>query len=154
MNAPAQARWYGADLFAQDRDLCDFVLDNQITSIRYLGDCERLRSILGQENEQTYQLCVMVYNRPFRFSEVVTECNEMLPTLTKNGFLYVSINKFLAVPEPNNNHVKDYDLAILNLMLERVPWPLIRYHSGVCDSGKRFNWIHPLTRFIFSHADS
>lgn len=149
----AQSEWYAADLFAQERDLCDFVQDNQITAIRYLGNCDRIKSILGLENDQEYQLCVTIYNREFYFSELVSECNRILQTLPKDGFLYVSINKFLAVPEPDPNMPNDYDMAILTYMLAHVEAPLFRYHSGSVDSGQRFNWVHPLTRFIFRHAD-
>jgi hypothetical protein len=151
VNICTQSRWYGADIFAQERDLQEFVNDHQITSIYYLGDCDRIRSLLGHDVKENCELCVMIYNRQFRFSEIVLECNRILPTLVPGGFLYLSVNKFLADPEPNLDNPEDYDLSILHYMLRHIPYPLIGYYSGRIDAGQRFNWVHPLTRFIYRY---
>jgi hypothetical protein len=68
--------------------------------------------------------------------------------------LYLSINKFLAIPEPQHSVDNDYDCAIYNYVTKNVKYQLLTYFSGKEDFGKKFNWGHPLTRFYFTNANS
>lgn len=147
-----QLKWYGGDSLLQDQELCDFVSNNDICQIRYTGDSEYLESIIGKKNN-IGDMCIYLINSPFKFSEIVKIANQEIKKLKPNGILYLSINKFLAKSEPQNNVNSDYDSAIFNFVVDNVCYPLLKYHSGVIDGGQRFNWVHPLTRFYFLNAD-
>ena len=152
-----QLQWYGGDTIQQDYDLEQFVIENQILSIKYIGDSTYLNSIIGKKSSSG-QMCVYLVNPPnnhlVKLSTIVSICNQELNELSPSGFLYLSINKFILDPELDTDAVDDYDSAIYNYVVSNINATLIKYHSGMLDGGQRFNWVHPLTRFYFHHANS
>jgi hypothetical protein len=148
-----QLKWFQADMSAQDYELKTFVEDHGIDTITYVGDTDRIESLLGKAGK-SQQLCVYVVNSEFSFSDVAMQCMEQINKLDNNGVLYLSLNKFLAQPEPWSQSQENYDMTILNYMITHVPRVLLHYHSGFVDNGWRFNWSHPLTRFYFLNAST
>ena len=146
--------WYKIDMVAQDHDLLQFIVDNHITSIKYLGDADFLKPIIQREsNDPT--MCVYIANQNFKFSKLLEQCNLELTLMPKNSFLYLAINKFLANSESCNLALPDdYDDAILEYVKNKIQCPIIKYYSGKDDYGQKFNWLHPLTRFYFSNENT
>jgi hypothetical protein len=140
-----QLQWYEGDITEQDYDLEQFVHSNGISGIKYIGDSEYLKPILEKEHNST-NLCVYIVNSPFRFDDIIDICNNELKV---NKFLYLSINKFLAISESQDNINEDYDEAIYDYIKNHTNYPILKYKSGKEDGGKKFNWVHPLTRFYF-----
>lgn len=147
-----QLNWYG-DICQQDYDLIEFVTKNNITSVNYLGDSWHLKPIIGDPSANP-KLWIYLVNHSFKFSLLVKTCNEILMNMASNSFLYLSINKFLAIPEPQDKVDLDYDDAIYNYITNNIKYPLLAYFNGKEDFGKKFNWGHPLTRFYFTNACS
>ena len=78
----------------------------------------------------------------FKFNDIIEK------QLTKNGVLYLSINKFLAssidhIPKLND----DYDLAIEEFIQANINASILSYTYAADDRGQKFNFTHPLTRF-------
>lgn len=146
-----QLAWYGGSTIQQDHDLEQFIINRNISSIEYFGDSDYLKLILEKEISPG-QLCVYLANRPIKLSDIVSNSNKILKRLQPEGVLYLSINKFLLVPEPQSVVVDDYDDAIYNYLTTHIRATLIDYHSGKNDGGKKFNAVHPLTRFYFQNA--
>lgn len=151
-----QLSWYGGDVLLQEQELLQFISNRTINKIKYLGDCEDLADVLGVENcNNNYDMCIYIVNSQFVFSDVVENCIKQLQSLNTDGFLYVAINKFLAVAQSNVDITEEsYDKCILDYMVSNIPYTLIQYHSGELDGGKKFNWAHPITRFYFTNANT
>lgn len=145
--------WYNSDITQQDHELLEFVIKNNINSVRYLGECIFLKPIVNRESNDP-EMCIFLVNQPFKFSKIVSICNQEIKKLPLNGFFYLAVNKFLALSEPQENIVDDYDDAIFNYVQKNVCYPIIKYYNGKDDYGQRFNWGHPITRFYFQHASS
>jgi len=152
-NPHDQLTWYNGDMVLQDYDLYNFVCDNNINAIQYLGDTSHVESVVGNK-QPVGNLCVYIVNSPFYFSQVVAVCNQQIKKLKTNKFLYVALNKFLAQPEPQLETADNYDVSIFNFMTHHIEATLLQYHSGYLDHGQRFNWIHPLTRFYFYNENN
>jgi hypothetical protein len=148
-----QLLWYHADLFEQDYLLKQFVENNKISRIYYLGDCNHVKSIVGKECNQQPQMCIYIVNHIFKFSTIVNICNETLDNFGLGTWLYLSINKFNAIPEPQTSVPDSYDDAIFSYISSQVRHKLYNYISGKNDNGTQFNWVHPLTRFYFRNED-
>jgi|688.fasta_scaffold316783_2 hypothetical protein len=147
-----QLAWYGGDIFEQDNKLLQFIEQHNLKGIKYLGDCEHVSAIC--KNAATdYQLIVYIVNSLFKFGDVIQTCNNELERLKGNGFLYLSINKFLAHHEKHCQVVDDYDNAIYDLITGHIHYKLLSYYSGQVDGGIKFNWAHPITRFYFSNEN-
>jgi hypothetical protein len=95
---------------------------------------------------------IFLVNQPFKFSEITDICNQEIRKLPLESFFYLSVNKFLAIPEPQNDAVDDYDVAIFEYVEKNVCYPIVKYYNGKDDYGQKFNWGHPITRFYFQHA--
>jgi hypothetical protein len=149
MNTYSQLDFYEGDMFMQDHDLVEFADQYEVTSVKYIGDSDYIESVLGRVALTQHNLCVYIVNSYFNFDHVVDTCNQELKKLPPNGFLYLSLNKFLAVPKSQDHVPNDYNVAIYNLIGKGVNAPMFRYYSGAIDCGQRFNWAHPITRFIF-----
>jgi hypothetical protein len=147
-----QLKWYGGDYIQQDYDLEQFIIANRIRNIKYLGKSEHVKVMFGREKKPA-NMVIWLVNYKFQFSQIVKECNSELENLGPGGILYLSLNKFLATPEPQENIDTDYNLAIFDFMKNNVNYPILKYHSGAQDYGNKFNWAHPLTRFYFYHEN-
>jgi hypothetical protein len=147
-----QLKWYGGTTIQQDVELAKFVIENDIHAVKYMGDSDYLKEIIEREQHPATMIILLI-NHKFRFSEIVAMCNSELKKLGPGGFLYLAINKFLAVPEPQNFTVDDYDQAIHEYVKHNINFSMLQYHSGQDDSGKKFNWVHPITRFYFYHEN-
>ena len=153
MEVPNWLPRYQADVTQQDHDLLQFVINNNITAIKYLGECSFLKSVIKRESDDA-RICIFLANYPFKFSEIVNTCNQEIEKMLPNSFFYLAINKFFAVPEPQQSVLDDYDDAIYEYIKNKINYPIIKYFSGKDDYGQRFNWGHPLTRFYFSNANN
>ena len=151
-----QLSWYGGDVLIQDLELTQFINNRNISSIKYAGDYGGLADVLGFEDyEDNYDMCIYIVNSPFVFNDVVQCCVKELQAINPGGVLYVAVNKFLAVAESNNSVTEEsYDKCILEYMRSTIPYPLIQYHSGELDGGRKLNWAHPITRFYFQNANT
>lgn len=149
-----QLNWYAGDLYYQDYLLQEFIIQNKIERICYLGDCNYIKTIINSQNNLNPQLCIFIVNSLFKFSEVVYTCNKNLENLGNGSWLYLSVNKFLAESEPQEGIVEDYDDAIYNFIANRIKFKIVKYYSGKTDQGRKFNWVHPLTRFYFLNENS
>lgn len=145
---------YNGTMFVQDHDLIAFADQYDVTGVRYIGNSNYIKSVLGKTESPHYNLCVYVLNSNFEFEQVIDTCNQELKSLPPNGFLYLALNKFLAIPQSGRTSIDDYDAAIHQTVSQGVRAPLFRYYSGCVDNGKRFNWAHPITRFIFINGNS
>lgn len=148
-----QLKWYGGNIILQDQELLNFVEHYQIEKIRYIGDSKHLELIVGKKSEQG-DMCVYLIKSSFKLDHVVEVCNEELQRLGAGGILYLALNKFLLEPCAQPTVNPNYEAAIYDFVVSRIHYPLIRYHSGAIDGGKRFNWLHPLTRFYFTNEDT
>lgn len=145
--------WYQGAATQQDYDLLNFIVNNNITDVKYFGQCSFLKSIIKREST-TPQIIVFLANDFFKFSELVNFCNVEIANLTPNSFFYLAINKFLAIPEPHDWVSNDYDDAIYEYIKNKINYNILKYYSGKDDYGQKFNWGHPLTRFYFSNANT
>lgn len=148
-----QLKWYDGDIVLQDQEILDFVEYHNIQKIRYVGDSKHLELIVGKKSEQG-EMCVYLLKSSFNLDHVVAVCNEELERLGPGGILYLALNKFLLEPCAQPTANPNYDPAIYDFVVTHINYPLIRYHSGIIDGGKRFNWIHPLTRFYFINENT
>ena len=148
-----QLQWYHGDMILQDHELLDFVNHNNIHKIKYIGDSNHLEDILGKKSE-VGDMCVYLVNSLFDLEQVVDTCNKEIQCLPLNGIFYLSLNKFLLQSKPQQGINADYDSALHNFVIDRIQFPLLRYYSGAVDGGKRFNWVHPLTRFYFINENT
>jgi hypothetical protein len=147
------ANWFDADVTQQDYDLIQFVTNNNIKAVKYLGDCSFLKSVL-KRNLPDPKICVFLVNQPFKFSELINTCNQEIKNMLPNSFFYLAINKFLAIPEPQENVTDDYDDAIHEYIKNNINCNIIKYYNGKDDYGQKFNWGHPLTRFYFTNEST
>jgi hypothetical protein len=143
-----QLNWYGGNTIQQDYDLQQFIFDNNITNIDYFGDCDQLQ-LHAVRKKKHCQISIYIVNRPEKISNIVNKCNQIINQLKPKDFVYLSINKFLIQHEPGLSFVEDYDESIFNYVSVTATLPVLKYYSGKNDSGKKFNWVHPLTRFYF-----
>jgi len=150
-----QLKWYNGTTIEQDYELELFVKENNISRIGYHGPNNYLEELLGSKQTDNLDLCVYYVNQLFKFSEIVYDCNKIInEKLLPNGFLYLTVNKFLAEPEYFENSTQDYDESIFIFLKEKINAPVIKYHSGKTDGGIRFNWVHPLTRVYFKNVNT
>ena len=148
-----QLKWYGGDIILQDHELLSFVENHNIQKIRYVGDSKHLELLVGKKSEHG-EMCIYLVKSPFKLDHIVDVCNQELDRLEPGGILYLALNKFLLEPCSQQNVNANYESAIYDFVVSHIRCPLIRYHSGVIDGGKRFNWIHPLTRFYFINENT
>ena len=118
-NIPYQLPWYNGDCTQQDYDLLQFVISNDITAVKYLGNCAWLKSIIKRESD-TPNICVFLVNESFKFSQITDLCNQELEKMPNNSFFYLAINKFLAIPEPQTQVDDDYDHAIFDYIKNKI----------------------------------
>jgi len=150
-----QLKWYKGTTIEQDHQLESFVKEHNIVRIGYQGSGNYLEQLLGNKQTTDLDLCVYYVNQPFEFGKVVQDCNKIInESLSPNGFLYLTMNKFLAVPEYFENSTEDYDESIFVFLKEKINASVVKYHSGKLDGGIRFNWVHPLTRIYFKNVSS
>ena len=147
-----QLKWYSGTNIQQDYDLQQFVTNQKISSIVYLSTTSNplLNSVDVVPLKTLY---VYIINQSEKISNIVSSCNQQLNKLLPGDFLYLAINKFLLEHETGIESVEDYDASIYNYIKLNVKSTIVEYHSGKVDGGRRFNWVHPLTRFYFSNAN-
>jgi len=145
----SQLDLYNGNMFMQDYELISFAEQYEVKGINYVGDTQYLESVLGCRALSQYKMCVFVVNSLFDFDQVIATCNHEITNLPANGFLYLALNKFLAIPKSQDQLPDSYDSAIFQVITNGVDASLFKYYNGCIDSGQRFNWVHPITRFIF-----
>ena len=145
----SQLDLYDGNMFMQDHELISFIEQYDIKGITYVGDTQYIESVVGGHASSHYEMCVFVVNSLFDFDQVIATCNHEINNLPANGFLYLALNKFLAIPKSQEQLPNNYDSAIFQVITNGVNASLFKYYNGCIDSGQRFNWVHPITRFMF-----
>lgn len=148
-----QLKWYGGDMILQDQEILNFVEYQNIQNIKYVGDSKHLELTIGKKSNHG-EMCIYLVKSPFKLDHIVEVCNQELERLAPGGILYLALNKFLLEPCSQQTVNPSYEAAIYDFVVSHIRYPLICYHSGIVDGGKRFNWIHPLTRFYFTNEDT
>jgi hypothetical protein len=133
----------------QDHELISFAEQYEVNGINYVGDTQYLESVVGRHALSQYKMCVFVVNSLFDFDQVIATCNHEITNLPASGFLYLALNKFLAMPKSQDQLPDSYDSAIFQVITNGVNASLFKYYNCCIDGGQRFNWVHPITRFIF-----
>lgn len=148
-----QLKWYNGDIVVQDKEILDFVANHNIEGIRYIGDSKHLELLVGKKSD-VGNMCIYLIKSAFDIDHVISTANQALAQLPQGGILYMALNKFLLEPTVKTTTNANYESALYEYITNNIQYPVLRYHSGEIDSGQRFNWIHPLTRFYFVHENT
>ena len=143
-------KWYDEPvIFEQDHQLIEYIISHNIKVAYGAGPIDFLKPYLTISNDQPTYFGIYIVNNHFNFNELIVNINNLLNTKVNN--LYLSINKFLAIPDSYENDLpSNYDEAIYNYVNKHICGTIVNYYSGSNDFGERFNWSHPLTRFWIS----
>jgi hypothetical protein len=145
-----QLGWFKPDcVISQDQELINFInLHNYHQALGY-GDVEYFKSHIKLVDCGPVDLAICIVNQSFDFVDLLQTVNEICRShLNPKGIIYLSLNKYLAVPSKTNKHLSDdYDLAIEQYVSQNVDCAIEQYLPCNNDRGDQFNWAHPLTRF-------
>ena len=135
-------------IIQQDHELIEYIRQNNIIEAYGYGDTEYFFPYIKFVNHPVnFAIAIITY--PYSFEWLKLIVNDIIEKqLTKNGVLYLSINKFLAssidhIPKLND----DYDLAIEEFIQANINASILSYTYDAGDRGQKFNFTHPLTRF-------
>lgn len=152
-NAP---RWFQVGYYpagtkiAQDAELLEFISDQGFTETACVGDASFIldQTSLSVVNDNA-KFCMFFQFAPYKFDDLVRDINSTLSNiLVPNGILYLSVNKYVAIPNSYDQTLSDdYDQAIYEYITKNVNGEILKYQPCGYDGGDQFNWIHPLTRF-------
>jgi len=137
-------------MFLQDKELIDFIKVNSVDTALVLGDAAGyFLNFVQQAYKLPVKYCIIIINKPFNFNCLIKDVNFLLEhALTKNGIVYLSVNKYQAQPmEYNTTLPANYDDAIGVYFNKNIIGTIEQYHRCGEDGGNKFNWVHPLTRF-------
>lgn len=133
----------------QDQDLIDFIHNNKYTTALAYGDTEYFNQYINLVKDGTVSFCIFIINSTFEFSDIVKRINDVIQhNVSKEGIIYLAINKFLALPvEYSKDPTGDYDQLIYQYIKDNVNAEILSYSFVENDQGTMFNFAHPLTRF-------
>jgi hypothetical protein len=70
--------------------------------------------------------------------------------MNSGGLIYLSVNKYLVTARCYAKELdEDYDQAIKQFVGQQITASIQTYWPCGLDRGNKFNWVHPLTRFLF-----
>lgn len=132
-------------ILKQDHDLLEFCKKQGYSEAIGYGDCAYFQSALTFTDRAP--LLVAIVNHKFNFVDLAAEINALIPNVTTGGFVYLAINKYLAIPGLYGDYHHDYDLAIREFVEQNIRAKIVSYEFVANDSGEYFNFAHPVTRF-------
>ena len=132
----------------QDQELVNYIQSNCIQSAMVHGD-QFFSQYITKVEHGPVDFIIWIENKLFDFDRLIADINLQINTrLTKNGVLYLSINKFLCIPKQYNNMLSEnYEDAILEYVSDNVNARIEKYLPDRNSTSDQFNWVHPLTRF-------
>jgi hypothetical protein len=147
-----QLSWFEpGHVIKQDQELIDLINNSNYTQALACGDVDFFADYVEflANDTTSAEFCIFIINRSFKFNELVTELNSLIKNqLTNNSFIYLSINKYIALPDRYDVTLSvDYDIAIHEFISKNVHAHVEKYFPCNNDGGNQFNWVHPLTRF-------
>lgn len=145
-----QLSWFApGHIIRQDQDLIDTIVNGQYTQAVGYGSIDYFRNHIKFIDSGPSDFCIYIENKIFDFSQLIKHVNYVIKTqLNNNGLVYLSLNKYLAIPKMYDSSLADdYDCAIEQFVTKNVNARVEKYYSCGNDGGNQFNWVHPLTRF-------
>lgn len=133
----------------QDQDLIDLIQQHKFTKAKGKGNVEYFKQFIEFVQDQTVDFCIFIINEPFDFELLCQDVNDVIQHMSPNGLIYLSVNKYLVNPRCYSEKLdEDYDQAIKQFVENRIKASIQTYWPCGIDNGNKFNWIHPLTRFL------
>ena len=134
----------------QDQDLIDLISANNFDHALGFGDTEYFKQFVNFVDNQATDFCIFIINRPFDFDRLCLDINDIVDRFVRNkGLIYLSLNKYLIQARCYDGTVPlDFDEAIEVFVKTRVRAEIVDYKPCGLDLGLKFNWVHPLTRFL------
>lgn len=136
----------------QDKQLIDLIQDHDVDRALGFGDVGYFRDFVQFVDDGPVDFCVYIINQEFDLDQICDHVNRIIATKMRSpGLVYLSINKYLVKPRCHNQNLPgNYDEALLMYVSSKIRASLKQYFACGQDQGLQFNWIHPLTRFVFS----
>ena len=133
----------------QDQDLIDLIASSKYTQALGVGDIDYFNKFIKFVNSGKVNFCIYIQQKEFNFNDLVEDLNRIIETnMLPGSLIYLSVNKYVAVPARYDCNLSlDYDTAIEQFIKSRVNAKIEQYQPCGFDSGNKFNWVHPLTRF-------
>lgn len=134
----------------QDQELIDLIKEHKFTKARGHGSVEYFNKFIEFVQDQTVDFCIFIINEPFDFDILCQEVNTVIQQhMNANGLIYLSVNKYLVNPRCYSEKLnEDYDQAIKQFVESRIKASIQTHWPCGIDHGNKFNWVHPLTRFL------
>lgn len=133
----------------QDQELIDLIVANKYTQALGVGNISYFDEFIKFVNSGQVDFCIFMQQQEFNFNELVESLNNIIKhNMLPGSLIYLSLNKYVAIPDRYDcNLSSDYDTAIEQFISARVNANVEQYLPCGFDSGNKFNWVHPLTRF-------
>lgn len=134
----------------QDQDLIDLVKRHKFSQAYGYGDVAYFAEFVEFVRDKRVDFCIAIVNEIFDFEQLCHDVNEIITDhMNPAGLIYLAINKYLVKPRCYAKDLNDdYDQAILQFVSNNVKAYVQDYQACGIDHGNRFNWVHPLTRFL------
>jgi len=135
----------------QDQDLIDLMAAHRFSKAWGVGMVDYFSQFVELVEKQKVDFAFFIIQEPFDFDQLCDQINTMIHDyVNPGGLVYVSINKYLIVPRCYSPDLpEDFDLAIKERMIAMIQADCVSHKSCGIDRGHQFNWVHPLTRFLF-----
>jgi hypothetical protein len=134
----------------QDQELIDLIQQHKFVRAIAKGSVNYFNQFVEFVEDQPVDFCIFIINEPFDFDILCQEVNTVIQQhMNANGLIYLSVNKYLVDPRCYSDQLdEDYDQAIKQFVERRVNAAIKTYWPCGNDHGNKFNWLHPLTRFL------
>lgn len=134
----------------QDQELIDLLHKYKFSKAKGYGSVGYFRQFLNFVQDQPVDFCMFIINEPIDFELLCNYINHVIRhDMNSTGYIYLSVNKYLITARCYSEELsEDYDQAIKQFVEQRVEASIETYWACGLDSGNKFNWIHPLTRFF------
>ncbi len=135
----------------QDQDLIDLLNKHKIIRARGYGSVQYFSQFVEFVQDRPVDFCIFIVNEPFDFELLCNNINHVIQHhMNSGGLIYLSVNKYLVTARCYSKELdEDYDQAIKQFVEQQVKASVQKYWPCGLDHGNKFNWIHPLTRFLF-----
>ena len=134
----------------QDQDLVDLLNKYKFTKARGYGDVEYFSQFIDFVQDQPVDFSIFIINEPFDFELLCNNINHVIQHhMNSGGLIYLSVNKYLVTARCYSKELdEDYDQAIKQFVKQQITASIQTYWPCGLDHGNKFNWVHPLTRFL------
>lgn len=138
-------------LIKQDHELICYLKDHSYQTVYGHGDIDYFRQFVNIVDHRT-DFGIYIVNETFEYRRLIDHVNWVIENRINHG-LYLAINKFFAVPTDEFRDLDaDYDIAIGQLMRQKIDADIDSYQYQSNDRGQFFNFVHPLSRFYLSKS--